>query len=262
LAADMIRVLATWLPGKDLLVVADSAYICKGLLHDRPVNVEAIGPLCWKAALYEEVPDQRPQAGARLPTPAQMLADDEQGPAATRWITFPNGCRRRLQIKQIDGVCWPSVAGPRPVRIVLVRDPNGKWRDEALVSTDATLPDWLILTGYCRRWSVEVAFGDAKQHLGFHDPHVWSAAAVERATPLAWLLGTLVVLWYAEGGKDEEQAQRQRPWYQRRRSPTFADMLSSCRLHLWRHWLQEGSEAEAGREEKWAWLLEYVATAT
>src|SRR5262245_31268891 len=262
LAADMIRVLADWLAGKELLVVADSAYICKGLLHDRPVNVEAIGPVCWKAALYHEVSDQRPSAETRLPPPAQMLADDEQRPAATRWITFPNGCRRRLRIKQIDGVCWPSVAGLKPVRVVLVRDPKGQWRDEALVSTDATLPDWLILTGYCRRWSVEVAFCDAKQQLGFHDPQVWSAAAVERATPMAWLLGTLVVLWYAEGGKNGEQARRERPWYPRRRSPTFADMLSSCRLHLWRHWLAEGSGAAAGREQKWAWLLEYLATAT
>ena len=79
---------------------------------------------------------------------------------------------------------------------------------------------------------------------------------------VAVLLGTLVVLWYVESGKDGEQAQRQRPWYQRRRSPTFADMLSSCRLHLWQNWLEEGSGSEAGREAKWAWLLEYLATAT
>jgi hypothetical protein len=262
LAADMIRVLASWLPGRELLVVADSAYICKGLLYDRPANVEAIGPLCWKAALWQVVPGQLPQAGRRLPTPAELLADDAGWPAATRCITFPNGCRRRLQIKQIDGVCWPSVAGAKPVRVVLVRDPTGKWRDEALVSTEPTLPYWLIITGYCRRWSVEVAFCDAKQRLGFHDPQVWSAPAVERATPMAWLMGTLVVLWYAEGGKDGEQARRQQPWYRHKRSPTFADMLASCRLQLWRHWLEQGGATNAGREEKWAWLLEYLATAT
>lgn len=262
LAAEMIHVLAGWLPGKELLVVADSAYICKGLLHDRPVNVEAIGPLYWKAALYEAVSDTQPQAGPRLPTPAQMLADDRRWPASMRWLTFPNGSRRRLRVKQIDKVCWPSVAGPGPVRIVLVQDPKGKWREEALVSTDATLPDWLIVAGYCRRWSVEVAFCDAKQQLGFHDPQVWSAAAVRRATPMAWLLGTVVVLWYAEWGKDAEPAQRQRPWYRDRRSPTFADMLSSCRLHIWRHWLENRGAWEEGQEEKWAWLLGYIATAT
>src|SRR6185312_15146166 len=142
LATDMIGVLAGWLPGRQLLVVADGAYMCKRLLYDRPANVEAIGPLCWKAALWQAVPGQHLRLGQRLPTPAQLLADDEGWPAATRWITFPNGRRRRLHLKQIDDVYWPSVTGPKPVRIVLVRDPTGQWRNEALVSTDATLPDW------------------------------------------------------------------------------------------------------------------------
>jgi DDE superfamily endonuclease len=260
LAADMIRLLGGWLPGRELLVVADSAYICKGLLHDRPANVEAIGPVCWKAALWEVAPGQGLRSGQRLPTPAQLLADDVRWPAAMRWITFPNGRRRCLRIKQIDGVCWPSVTGPKPVRIVLVRDPEGQWRNEALVSTDATLPDWMIVTGYCRRWSVEVAFCDAKQRLGFHDPQVWSARSVERATPMAWLVGTLVVLWYAESGKDGARARR-RPWYRHKRSLTFADMLSSCRLQLWQHWLGQGGGADAGLQGRWTWLLEYLATA-
>ena len=262
LAADMIGVLAGWLPGRQLLVVADGAYMCKRLLHDRPANVEAIGPLCWKAALWQAAAGQRPRQGQRLPSPAPLLADDDGWPAVTRWVTFANGQRRRLHLKQIDGVCWPSVAGVKPVRVLLVRDPKGRWRNEALVSTDPTLPDWMILTGYCRRWSVEVAFCDAKQRLGFHDPQVWSAPAVERATPLAWLVGTLVVLWYAESGKDGVQARRRRPWYRHRPSLTFAAMLASCRLQLWQHWLTQGGEANVGREEKWAWLLEYLATAT
>jgi hypothetical protein len=196
-----------------------------------------------------------------LPTPAQLLADDEGWPAVTRWITFPNGRRRRLHIKQIDGVCWPSVAGSRPVCVLLVRDPKGQWRNEALVATDPTLPYGLIVAGYCRRWSVEVAFGDAKQRLGFHDPQVWSAQAVGRATPMAWLVGTLVVLWYAESGQDGAQARRRRPWYRHRPALTFADMLASCRLQWWRHWLGQGGGVDAGREGKWAWLLEYLATA-
>ena len=260
LAADMIGVLAGWLPGRQLLLVADNAYMCKGLLHDRPANVEAIGPLCWKAALWQAVPGQLPRAGQRLPTPAQLLADDEGWPAVTRWITFPNGRRRRLHLKQIDDVCWPSVTGPKPVRIVLVRDPTGQWRNEALVSTDATLPDWMILTGYCRRWSVEVAFADAKQLLGFHDPQVWSALAVERAAPMAWFVATLVVCWYVESGQYGPQAERHRPWYKNKVTPTFADMLAACRYQLWQAWLKAESGSRADQEDKLAWLLEYVAT--
>jgi hypothetical protein len=85
-------------------------------------------------------------------------------------IEFKNGCQRSFEVKVIHEVCWYTAAGSVPVQIVLVRNPKGKWRDEALVSTDLSLSAQEMITGYCRRWSVEVAFCDAKQMLGFHDP--------------------------------------------------------------------------------------------
>ena len=108
---------------------------------------------------------------------------------------------------------------------------------------------------------MEVAFCDAKQLMGFHDPQVWCPASVQRAAPMAWFVGSLVILWYAEDGHDGEQASRHRPWYTTKESPTFADMIASCRLQMWRHWLGQESGCQPAREEKVAWLLEYVATA-
>jgi hypothetical protein len=43
---------------------------------------------------------------------------------------------------------------------------------------------------------------------------------------------------------------------------TFADMLAACRLRLWQEWLHGESGSKADSEEKLAWLLEYVATAS
>jgi hypothetical protein len=105
---------------------------------------------------------------------------------------------------------------------------------------------------------VEPCYCDAKQLLGFHEPMVWCAASVERAHPMAWFAGCLVVLWYAEEGRHQPQAHRHRPWYKDKVSPTFADMLACLRLHLWRNWLGSGPRPS---EEKLAWLLEYLATA-
>ena len=68
-----------------------------------------------------------------------------------------------------------------------------------------------------------------------------------------------MVLWYALSGKDGESAHRHRPWYKNKPTPTFADMLSACRLQLWTEWL-ENSESAEEYEEKLAWLLEYIAT--
>ena len=157
LAAEMVAVVAGWFPQRRFLVVADSAYIGKHLLKGRPGNVEAVGPICWKAALYEAVaqPVRGQQHGARLPTPAEMLKDDERWPADRKWIQFKSGCTRVLDVKVITGICWYAAAGPQAVQVVLVRDPQGEWRDEALVCTDVRLLAREVITGYCRRWSVE-----------------------------------------------------------------------------------------------------------
>ena len=105
---------------------------------------------------------------------------------------------------------------------------------------------------------MEVCYGESKQVLGLQDPQVWTAAAVQRAHPMAWFAGSLAVLWYAEAGQNEPQAQSHRPWYKDKVRPTFADMLSCLRLHLWTNWLENGP---GDREEKLTWLLEYLATA-
>lgn len=264
LAAEMITVLAGWAAGRQIMVVADSAYIGKHLFKDRPANVDAIGPICWKAVLSSPLPEgaaARRRKGERLPTPAQMLKDDQRWPAETMTITFKNGVARSLEVKVLKDICWYPVLGSKQVQLVLLRDPKGEWRDEALVCTDVTVAAAEVITGYCRRWSVEVAFCDAKQMMGFHDPQVWCPASVERAAPMAWFVGSLVILWYAVCGHEGAQAQRHRPWYTTKESPTFADMVASCRLQLWRHWLADDSDRQADHEEKMTWFLEYVATA-
>lgn len=262
LAAAMLAVIAAWLPKRQILVIADSAYIGKHLLLKRPANVDALGPIHWKAALYEALTEAqgRKKHGRRLPTPKEMLANERRWPSRTETITFKNGVERKLAVKVITGACWYTTAGPQAVQVVLVHDVAGQWRDEALVCTDVTLSAAEVITGYCRRWSVEVAFCDAKQLLGFHDPQVWCAASVERAAPMAWFVGTLVVCWYVQGGREGPEAVRHQPWYKNKETPTFADMLAACRLQLWQEWLDDESASEADAEEKLAWLLEYVAT--
>ncbi len=263
LAAEMVAVVAEWFPQRRFLVLADSAYIGKHLLRQRPANVEALGPICWKAALYEAVPEPKRgcQHGRRLPTPAAMLGEDKRWPARRLRLKFKSGCQRTLEVKVIKDTCWYTATGPQAVQVILVHDPKGQWRDEALICTDLTLTAAEAITGYCRRWSVEVAFCDAKQMLGFHDPQVWCPASVQRAAPMAWFVGTLVVVWYALSGKDGNQAHRHRPWYQNKPTPTFADMLAACRLQLWQHWLEESSPT-MDHDEKLAWLLEYLATSS
>ena len=259
LAREMLDLAASWLPGRRLVVLADRAYLGRRLLKGLTQGTAAIGPIHRKAALTKPLPggyQGRRKIGDALTTPAEAF-EDGRWPWRGLLLRHPKG-EKRLRVKVIGPCCWYNTAGQRPLLVVLVRDPEGKWRDEALLSSDLESSAEEVVLGYLKRWSVEPCYCDAKQLLGFHEPRVWCAASVQRAHPMAWFVGSLVVLWYAETGQHERQAHRQRPWYKDKVSPTFADMLACLRLRLWTDWLE--SEPERA-EEKLDWLLEYLATA-
>jgi len=121
--------------------------------------VAVIGPIHKKAALTSPLPEGykgRRKKGDGLTTPAEAFADE-------RWawedllLRHPKG-EKRLRVKLIGPCHWYNSAGQRPLRVVLVRDPDGKWRDEALLSSDLGLSAHEVVLGYLRRWSVEVAY--------------------------------------------------------------------------------------------------------
>lgn len=69
---------------------------------------------------------------------------------------------------------------------------------------------------------------DSKQHLGFEQPQGWTRRTVKRTAPMAMLLYSLIVLWFAREGH-----RRWRPfiypWYTSKAEPSFADMLGMLR---------------------------------
>jgi len=121
------------------------------------------------------------------------------------------------------------------------------------------MPAKEVILGYMRRWSVEVCYWEAKELLGLHEAQVWNDLAVQRAHPMAWFVGGVVLVWYAKYGQYEEQAHWERPWYRRKVGTTFADMLATLRLHLWRQGWQEAVADE--RNDVLDWLFHYISTA-
>src|SRR3954469_15473666 len=99
-AAQLARKLAESNPGRTFWLVGDSAYVNAAMLRDRPDNLEMIGPLHWKAALFTlpEPPQGgrqgRPRKkGDRLPTPKAMIDDAVTYPAEMQTISFPKTAR-------------------------------------------------------------------------------------------------------------------------------------------------------------------------
>ena len=155
----------------------------------------------------------------------------------------------------IREVLWYRGSKDEPMMVVLVRDPAGEWRDEALVATDPDASAAFVILGYCRRWSVELAFFDSKQFLGLHEPRVRSERSVERAHPMAWLVGSLTILWFCRDGHEGSQVARERPWYKKKVTPTFTDMLSALRLQMWEHEIYGESGEEVPSPERIRSLL-------
>ena len=125
---------------------------------------------------------------------------------------------------------WYNSAGVRPLRIVVVRDPSGRRRDDCFFSTDLSLWPQAILKLFAMRWPLEVTFYNAKQCLGLEDPQNRTPMAVQRIAPLALYLYALVILWFAEHGHFDLVAYRNtHPWYRQKQAPSFADMLTSLR---------------------------------
>lgn len=240
-AAALARTLAEANPSRTFWLVGDCAYINAATLQGRPANLQVTGPLHWKAALFERPAPRRPgqrgasrKKGDRLPTPRAMIEDTTTYPAELLTLAFPRE-ERSLRVQVIRDVLWYRGSKTEPVMVVLVRDPSGQWRDEALLATDPTASAAIVILGYCRRWSLELAFFDSKQSLGLHEPRVWSEPSVERAHPMAWYVGSLTILWYCVAGHQGSQVVRERPWYPKKVTPTFTDMLGALRLQMWEH---------------------------
>jgi DDE superfamily endonuclease len=240
LAREGIALVAHWAatltPGRTIYAVGDTTYTCRTTLEGRPPNVEVVGRLRLDAALFGPPPPRRPgqrgrprTRGDRLPPPRGLAA---QRTRAGTWHRL----RLVLYGKTVTPLVfratahWYGVLREAPIRFVVVRDPSGRRHDEAFFCTDRTVSVAFLLTTYAKRWSLEVAFFDCKQSLGFEDPQNQAARAVRRTAPFAGIVYALVALW----GAQEVTAGRTprwvpRPWYRHKASLSFTDLLAAFR---------------------------------
>jgi hypothetical protein len=87
-------------------------------------------------------------------------------------------------------------------------------------------------------WGMEETNEGSKQHLGFEEPQGWSRQAVRRTAPMAMLLYSLIVVWFAQVGHRLYKPSHW-PWYPSKRRPSFADMLATLRRESVRTALSE-----------------------
>ena len=238
-ARQLVYQLRRWLPDRTLIVVGDSAYAALDFLHacqalHMPVTV--ISRLRLDAALYEPAPPYsgkgRPRKkGKRLPTPQHLLADP-----ATPWTRLPvvwyNHQLRDIELSVHQAVWFHYGLASVPIRYILIRDTQAKFKPQALLCTDPTLDPLDILVFFKRRWQMEPTFQQARSHLGVETQRQWSDKAVARTTPGLLGLFSLVTLLADELIARRPLTVRSAVWYPKSR-PTFSDALALVRRELW-----------------------------
>jgi hypothetical protein len=214
LAKEMLADILTWFPERKLVFLGDGAYSTKHLLGDLHQRVTYVGVMRADAAIYDPLPPRQSQSrrgpkatkGPRLPNPKEAMkkADrNRSGRGQWNWRTVKvaaYGVTRRLRVVSFQAV-WPQVLGLRPILVVLVRDPRGKFKDKYLFTTDLGADLGWIIAAFSRRWSIEVAFKSSKQVMKIQAPQHWCQQSVEKLSPWVWLMQSVVGLWYITEGR-------------------------------------------------------------
>ncbi len=261
LLVEMLQLLAGWFPERQFVVCADSLYAGKSVLRHLPANVDLISQVHPQGVLYQPPPPAsgnpgaRRKKGERLPG-LQAWADD----ASSLWqeLVFDQyGLRTTLQVK-VQQALYYTAGKDRLLTIVLTRDTEGKRPDHRFYCTRLEWSAREILSAYASRWALEVTFEGGKQVLGLEDPANRLPKAVRRTAPMALVLYSLVVLWFDKVGHDLLEFPV-RPWYPRKREPSFQDMVSTLRRQSWREKLAE-VVSPSGPHSKWlAEVVEWAA---
>ena len=240
LAARMVRQVAQALPDVLIRVAADGAYATREMVKGLPRGVSLVSRIRRDAAIYALPPARRPgqrgrpkTKGKRLPTPTRIAARRTQG-----WKTVTLQRQGRTAQRRILGITclWHHVCRSVPIRLVIVRDPAGKQKEDFFFCTDANVPDEQIVQRYFDRWGVEECIFESKQQMGFETTRGWCSKTVNRQAPLAMALVTLVKAWYARCAADEPSLLPEAtPWNPSKSQPSFLDMLAALRRVLWQH---------------------------
>jgi hypothetical protein len=219
LGRQMLQQLLKHFPQRRFSLLGDGGYTNSELLADLDERIDYTGRMRADAELYDpfvpQCPKSKPgpkaQKGPRLPSPRdaakQAVLPGQHGEYQWQEVTVKMyGVEKLLWVFAYEAV-WPRVMGLRRVRVVVVRDPEGKLKDTYLITTDLTASLEEVVSRYSKRWSIEILFRACKQVMDIEAPQHYCQASVEKVVP--WVLGAQTVLsvWYLQAGRHLPEAE-------------------------------------------------------
>jgi len=128
---------------------------------------------------------------------------------ARGWYGEPE---RVVEITSATAVWYHSGMPARPIRWVLVRDPQGECDSQAWLCTDVTVDSIQILAWCVRRWRLAGTWPETRAHLGLEPQRQWHARAIVRTTPARLGRCSLVTLRAGQLAPDHVLPVRPAAW--------------------------------------------------
>ena len=235
----MLLQVRRWLPERRIIAVADSSFAALDFLGAVRGYVTLITRLRLDANLFAPAPARRKgqngrprRKGERLPKLDERLTRADtpwRRVSVTGW--YGEG-ERTLEIASETAVWFHGGLPVVPLRWVLVRDPEQRFKPQAFLCTDEAADPVQILQWFILRWQLEVTFEEARRHLGLETQRQWTDKAIVRTTPALLALFSLVTLWAGALFAQTDRPPRQASWYSKQ-NLTFSDALAAVRHRLW-----------------------------
>ena len=236
----LTKLLDRWLPDRAKVLVVDGSYaaIKLALVCASLKNTTLVMRFYWNAALYH--PPGKMDPTYRGPAPRKGQRQRTPKAWATRrdtiWeeseIDWYGGRKKKMLIFTRTALWHRLGHAPLWIRYVITRDPEGKLRDEVFACTDINARAEEIIRWFVTRWSLEVTFEEAREHLGMETQRQWSDLAIARTTPVILGLFSLVMMLAHRLQPDGKVPILTTAWYQKTEA-TFSDCLALVRKHLW-----------------------------
>ena len=232
-----------WLPNRRIVFVADNSYAVIAFLWQMtqlPNPLTMVVRFRMDAGLYTPAAPRKPKQmgrtrkkGPRLPTLLAVAADPETAWTRHAMRHWYGEVKRPIEFTSATAVWFHGGEPPLPIRWVIVRDPLGRFKTQALLSTDLNVTPLQIIQWFIQRWQMEVTQREVREHLGVETQRQWSDLAILRTTPaLLGLFSLITVLAHCLSQRGKVLV-RETAWYSKPR-PTFTDALAAVRLELWR----------------------------
>jgi hypothetical protein len=200
--------------------VADRAYASLKVLDQcRKLSdpITFISRLRLDAALYEPAPPRRPGQigrprlkGGRLPNLSAVAQNPATAWEPTKIANWYGSPERVVEIASAKAVWYSTGLFAVRVRWVLIHDPEGGFKTQALLCTDLDADPEQIVRWFMMRWQLEVTFQEMRRHLGFETQRQCSELAIRRTTPALLGLFSIVTLFANQRMRRSMQASARR----------------------------------------------------